>query len=91
MKGAAGVGMAEFSPSERIMKAALGPALFGAWWYFAPDYSDFFSTPLGQLTFASIAWHVGWLLLLLPLLYAIVSWSYEAFTGRDSVWLWHPD
>jgi hypothetical protein len=82
--------MAEFSPTERIVKAALGPALFCVWWYFAPEYSGFFSTPLGQLTLDDIASHIGWLLLLVPLLYATVSWSYEALTGRDSVWLWHP-
>ena len=35
-----GAEMAEFSPTERLMKVALGPALFGGWWYFAPDYSS---------------------------------------------------
>ena len=81
----------EFSWTNRLIKVALGPALFGAWWYFAPDYSSFFSTPLGQLTVAYIATHIGWLLLLVPWLFATISWLYEAFTGRDSVWLWHPD
>jgi len=75
--------MAEFSPTERLMKVALGPALFGAWWYFAPNYSSFFSTPLGKLTLADFGWHVGWLLLLPLLLYATISWLYEAWTGRD--------
>ena len=65
------------------MKVALGPALFGAWWYFAPKYSSFFSTPLGKLTLADFGWHVGWLLLLPLLLYATISWLYEAWTGRD--------
>lgn len=47
--------MAEFSWTERFVKVALGPALFCVWWYFAPDYTRFFSTPLGQLTVADIA------------------------------------
>jgi hypothetical protein len=83
--------MAEFSWTDRLMKVALGPGLLCGWWYFAPNYSTFFSTPLGHLTVGDIAWHVGWLLLLVPLLYATISWLYEAWTGRDSVWLWHPD
>jgi hypothetical protein len=61
--------MAEFSWTDRLLKAALGPALFCGWWYFAPNYSTFFSKPLGQLTIAKIAWPVGWLLLLVPWLY----------------------
>jgi hypothetical protein len=85
------VATAEFSWTDRLVKAALGPALFCGWWYFAPDYSRFFSTPLGQLTIGDIAWLVGWLILLVPWLYATISWLYEALTGRDSVWLWHPD
>jgi hypothetical protein len=85
------VAMAEFSWTGRLIKAALGPALFCVWWYFAPDYSRFLSTPLGQLTITDIAWRVGWLLLLVPWAYATISWFYEAWTGRDSVWLWHPD
>src|SRR5882762_9426040 len=39
------------------------------------------------LTISDIVWHMGWLLLLMPLLYATTSWLYEAWTGRDSVWL----
>lgn len=89
-KAKRGRGMAEFSPMDRAVKAVLGPALFFAWWYFAPDYSTFFSTPLGRMTLADIGWHVGRLLLLLPWLYATTSWLYEAWTGRDSVWLWNP-
>jgi hypothetical protein len=83
--------MAEFSVTERLVKVVLGPALFCGWWLFAPDYSAFLSTPLGQLTLADIAWKVGWILLIVPLLYSTISWLYEAWTGRDSVWLWHPD
>jgi hypothetical protein len=82
--------MAEFSWTERLTKAALGPVLLFGWWYFSPDYSIFLSTPLGKLSIADIAWHIGWLLFLLPILYATASWVYEAWTGRDSVWLWHP-
>jgi hypothetical protein len=83
--------MAEFSGADRLTKVVLGPALFGVSWYLAPDYSSFFSTPLGQLNLADIAGHIGWLLLLLPWLYGTIGWLYEAWTGRDSVWLWHPD
>jgi hypothetical protein len=83
--------MAEFTWKDRLVKAATGPALFGVWWYFAPDYSSFFSTPLGQLTLANIVWHVVWLLLLVPCAFGSISLLYEAVTGRDSVWLWHPD
>jgi hypothetical protein len=83
--------MAEFSWTERLTKAALGPALGCGWWYFAPDYSTFFSTALGQLTISDIATHVGWLLPLPLLIYGTIGWLYEAWTGRDSVWLWHPD
>ncbi len=82
---------AEFTHSDRLGKAVLGPALFCVWWYFAPDYSTFLSTPLGKQTLGSIAWHVGYLLLIVPWLYATISWFYEAWTGRDSVWYWHPD
>src|SRR5882757_9879053 len=46
--------MAEFSPSERLFKAVLGTALLSAWWYYAPDYLKFFSTPLGKLTLDDI-------------------------------------
>jgi hypothetical protein len=42
--------MAEFSPSERLFKAVLGPALLSVWWYFAPDYQTLLSTPLSKLT-----------------------------------------
>jgi hypothetical protein len=51
--------MAEFSWTDRLMKVALGPGLLCGWWYFAPNYSTFFSTPLGHLTVGDIAWHVG--------------------------------
>jgi hypothetical protein len=83
--------MAEFSCLDRALKVVLGPALGCAWWNFAPDYRTFFSTPIGQLTLSDIAVALGWLLLLLPLFYATISWLYEAWTGRDSVWFWHPD
>jgi len=83
--------MAEFSWGERAMKMALGPALFCGWLYFAPDYSRFLATRVSQLTIGDIIGHVGYLLLLVPWLYATISWFYEAWTGRDSVWLWHPD
>ncbi len=83
--------MAEFSPGERPFKAALGPVLLCVWWCFAPDYSTFLYKPLGRLTITEISWCLLWLLLLLPLLYAAVCWLYEAVTGRDSVWFWHPD
>jgi hypothetical protein len=83
--------MAEFSPSERIFKAALGPTLLSVWWYYAPDYSKFFATPLGMLTIGGIGYHLFWVLLLLWCVYRTISWLYEACTGRDSVWLWHPD
>jgi hypothetical protein len=73
------------------MKAALGPALFCGWWYFAPDYSEFLSTALGRLSVAEIALNIGYFLLLIPWGYATISWIYEALTGRDSVWFWHPD
>jgi len=26
-----------------------------------------------------------------PTQYGTIGWLYEAWTGRDSVWLWHPD
>ncbi len=80
---------AEFSPSERVFKAVLGPALMFVWWYFAPDYSRFISMPLGQLTLDGIGAHLFWLMLLLLCIYRTISWLYEAFTGHDSVWLWH--
>lgn len=83
--------MAEFSPKERIIKLILCPIALGGWWYFAPDYSNLFSTPFGQLTLGYIAHGIGWLVGLLPILYATVSWVYEACTGRDSVWFWHPN
>ena len=69
----------------------LGPVLLCAWGYFAPDYGAFFSTPLGRMPLGELAWNVGYLALLIPLLYATVSWLYEAWTGRDAVWFWHPD
>ena len=83
--------MAEFSPSERVFKAVLGPALVSVWWYFAPNYSKFLSTPLGQLTLDDIGAYLFWLVLLLPCIYGMISWLYEAFTGRNSVLLWHRD
>jgi len=83
--------MAEFSPSERLFKAVLGPALLSAWWYYAPDYSKFFSTSLGKLTLGDIGYHLSWILLLLLCIYHTISWLYEACTGRDSIWLWHRD
>jgi len=83
--------MAEFSASERLFKAVLGPILLSAWWHFAPDYSKFFSTTLGRLTLGDIAYHLLWMLLLLLCIYHTISWLYEACTGRDSVWLWHRD
>jgi len=81
--------MAEFSWTERLLKTATAPVVLGAWWFFAPDFSVF-STPLGQLSLAELAWPIGYLIGLLPLLYLTISWLYEAITGRDSVWLWHP-
>jgi hypothetical protein len=84
-------GMAEFSRTDRLGKVALGPALFCAWWYFSPDYAGFFAAPLGELTISDIMWHIFWLLLLVRWLFATISWLYEAWTRRDSVWLWHPD
>ena len=83
--------VAELSLGERVMKAALGPALLCGWWYFAPDYSRFLSTPLGQLTIGDILGHVAYLFLLAPALYAAINWFYEAWTGRNSVWLWYVD
>ena len=83
--------MAEFSPAERLFKAVLGPALLSAWWYFAPDYSKFLSTPVSTLTLDNIGYHVLWVLLLLLCVYHTISWLYEAYSGRDSVWLWHRD
>lgn len=82
--------MAEFVWTERLTKIAIGPALLCGWWYFAPDYSTFSSTPLGKLTIGEIVWHIYYLLLLVPWLYGTICWTYEAWTGRDSVWLWHP-
>jgi hypothetical protein len=87
----AGQTMAEFSWSQRFLSVILGPALFLVWLYFAPDYPTFFSTPLAQLTIDEIAGKIGYLVLLIPLIYATISWTYEALTGRDSVWFWHPD
>jgi hypothetical protein len=66
-----------------------GSTLFCAWWYFAPDYAGFLATPLAELTISDIMWHIFWLLLLVRWLFATISWLYEAWTGRDSVWLWH--
>jgi hypothetical protein len=63
--------------------------LLAGWWYFSPNYSELLSTPLGKLTLGEILWHAG-LLCLVPLVRATVSWLYEAWTGRDSVWFWHP-
>jgi hypothetical protein len=74
--------MAEFSPGERVVMGALGPALLGGWWYLAPSYSELFSTPWGTLTLAEILWPAGWLLLLVLLLRATISWLYEAWTGQ---------
>jgi hypothetical protein len=88
---ATGCGNGRVFPSERLFKAVLGPALLSAWWYFAPDYSKFFSTSLGKLTLGDIGYHLLWMLLFLLCIYHTISWLYEACTGRDSVWLWHRD
>lgn len=85
--------MAEFSPKERFLKALCGPIFFGIWLYFFDAlFPHFLSTPLGQLTFAEILGPICYFLLFIPkLIYGTISWTYEAWTGRDSVWLWHPD
>jgi hypothetical protein len=81
--------MAKFSGKDRLELALYGPA--GVWWYFVPDYATFSETPLGQLTFSDIMWHVGYLLLLIPLVHLTISLLYTALTGRDFVRLWRPD
>jgi hypothetical protein len=83
--------MAEFSMSDRLIKAALAPVWLGGWCYFVPDYSTLGSTPLGQLTISEIIECVLWLALGVFCVRAAVSLLYEAYTGRDSVWLWHPN
>ena len=83
--------MAEFSGKDRLELALYGPALLGVWWYFVPDYSTFSETPLGQLTFSDIVWHVFYLLLLIPWVHLTISLLYTALTGRHFVRLWRPD
>jgi hypothetical protein len=70
--------MGKFSGKDRLELALYGPALLGVWWYFVPDYSTFSETPLGQLTFSDIAWHVGYLLLLIPWVHLTISLLYTA-------------
>jgi len=83
--------MAEFSWTDRLIKIAAVAVLLVGWWYLAPDYSALLSTSITQLTIGEILWGVGWLLLILPLLYGAISLLYEAWTGRDSIWLWDPN
>jgi hypothetical protein len=80
--------MAEFSPGQRVLKAVLGLAVLCGWWYFAPDYSQLLSTPLGELSLGEIWPALGWMLILGLLIYGAVSWLYEALTGHRA-WFWH--
>jgi hypothetical protein len=82
--------MSEFSLSDRVGQVVLGCAAPFGWWYFSPDYSRPFHIPLGQLTLAELALPVVWALALVPCLYVTISMFYQAWTGRGSVWLWHP-
>jgi hypothetical protein len=70
--------MPELSWWQRILSAMLGPAVLGAWWYFAPDYSAFLSSRLSELSMGEIISKVGYFGVLILLLRAAISWTCEA-------------
>ena len=76
---------------DRVLSGLLACALPIAWCLLGPDYAHLMRTPLGTLTVGEIGYAVGWGLFLIPVGRGVISFFYEAVTGRDSVWFWHPD
>lgn len=76
---------------DRVTSAILACALTVGWYFLAPDFANIMRTPLGKLTVGEIVYAVSWGLSLIGIGRAVISFVYQAVTGRDSVWFWHPD
>lgn len=69
--------------NTRLIKLLFGWFLVVVWLWFMPDFARLLSAPLGRLTLGELFLALIWVLCVFPVGYGVVSYTYEAITGRE--------
>jgi hypothetical protein len=67
---------------DRFFSAVLACAIPVGWYLLGPDYAELARTPLGKITFGDLVFAIGWGIALIPVGRAVISFAYQAITGR---------